>query len=128
MSLIALTQIKRITFKKNAHDRSTIGDPGSVIKVNGRECGTITENSRWGGNPEGDNRFRVRLQVGITPLKAHPLRWTWVTAKITFPTDKDARDCITFIFLNALIGPLKDRPYGDKGQTYTGELWIDDIA
>ena len=125
-------QIKRLTFRKNAYERYVIGDPGSVVKVGGKECGSITCNSRWGGNPEGDNLFRIRLQVGVTPVEGSTLTWNWVSLKKRFETDKEAREWLSGngaavnSRLAFLLGELKGRKVGTTEQTYTGTLWVEE--
>ncbi len=127
--LLPPSAIKRITFRCYPPDRATIGHPGTAIKVNGRECGVIVENPCWGGNPTGDNRFAVRLQVGVTQrVPDDPRSWEWVTVKTRFDTEPEARAYVTRDKLVAMLESIKDKPYKGGPVAYTGELWVDDTA
>lgn len=118
--------IKRITFRKEASDRATIGHPGTTIKVNGKESGMIVENPGWAGNPNGDNLFRIRFQVGVTAAEGQNCAWSWITVKQTFETELAAREWLTVDRLRVLIASLAGKPHGKLGSTYTGTVWIDD--
>lgn len=118
--LLAPESIKRVTFRRNPYDRAVVGDPGSVIKVNGKECGVISENPCWGGNPKGDNLFTIRLQIGVENQR----QWEWARAKPRFETDRAAREWLTVDRLRAMITSLAGAQCKRCNAPCTGELWV----